>query len=408
VSAVRLLVLAPFPPRLDATHGGSRAIAELLVRLAPRHRIALLCARRDGEPGPDDELAAACDRIEQVTSERGNGTRDDLRVGLGLLGGTPMWVSRERVPDMERRIRETARDWRPDVVQLEYHLMGQYLDGLDGCPAPRVLRQLEPATVAAAGRMSRRRGLKRLAGHLDLSAWRRYERRVMTRVQTVVALTDRDAAAMAPLAGTTPIARIPLGVPIPARAADPFGSAEAELLFVGNFVHPPNCDAAERLVGAIFPRVLTQCPQAVLRIVGPNPPASLAGRSGAGITIEGEVASVAPFLERAAVFVAPLRQGGGMRVKVAEALAAGKAVVASRLAVEGMAVDGGEELLLAESDEDVAAAAVRLLRDRDLRGSLARRARRWAEANLGWEAPVAAFERLYANLLLAVRSGPPA
>jgi glycosyltransferase involved in cell wall biosynthesis len=408
VRALRLMVLAPFPPRLDATHGGSRAIAELLVRLALRHPIALLCARRAGEPGVDAEVASACDRVTEVRQAAGDRLLDDARVGLGLLSGTPMWVSRERVAGMGATIRDTAREWRPDVVQLEYHLMGQYLGALRGCPAPRILRQLEPGALAATGRMRRRRGIGRLAGALDLRAWQRYERRVMSGVHVVVTLTDRDAAALAPLAGTTPVTSIPLGVPIPLGAADPFGRAGTELLFVGNFIHWPNVDAAERLNSAILPRVRLQCPEATLRIVGANPPSSLVKAAGPGVTLEGEVSAVWPLLDQAAVFVAPLRVGGGMRVKVAEALAAGKAVVASRLAVEGLAVTGGEQLLLAESDEEIADALVCLLRDRERRGALARRARLWAEANLPWDRPVAAFERLYAGLHGPAGAGQPA
>ena len=134
------------------------------------------------------------------------------------------------------------------------------------------------------------------------------------------------------------------------------------VLFVGNFIHPPNQDAAERLVRSIFPRVRLEVPQAELRIVGPNPDAGLRAAAGLGVTFTGEVAEVWPHLEDAAVVVAPLRQGGGMRVKVAEALAAGKAVVATRLAAEGLTAEDGREVVLADTDEAIATAIVRSCR----------------------------------------------
>ncbi len=82
-----------------------------------------------------------------------------------------------------------------------------------------------------------------------------------------------------------------------------------------------------------------------------------------------------------------------------EALGAGKALVASALAVEGLDLVDGEQLVLAESDEEFAAAVVELLDDEGRRTELAVRARRWAEANLGWSRTIDAYDRLYANLL---------
>ena len=283
-------------------------------------------------------------------------------------------------------------------MQAEYHLMAQYFDAVG--PGPRrILRQLEPGAASAADRASRRRGAARLLGSLDSRAWRRYEARAIAAADTVVVLTERDRSALAPLAGTTPVVCIPLGVAIPERAADPLGADPPNLLFVGNFVHPPNADAAERLVREIFPLIRRRVPAAELRIVGPNPPADLQGYP--GVVVTGEVPDVWPYLESASVVVAPLRLGGGMRVKVAEALAAGKAVVATPLAAEGLGTSDGDHLLIAEEVEAIAHAAADLLQDPARRAALAARARSWAVERLAWDAPAAEFERLYDSLAAA-------
>ena len=106
-----------------------------------------------------------------------------------------------------------------------------------------------------------------------------------------------------------------------------------------------------------------------------------------------------PYLDAAAVFAAPLRLGGGMRVKVLEALAAGKAVVASPRAVDGLSVANGKQVVLAETDKEFATAIVELLREPQRRLEPARRAREWATANLGQERTTLAFEHLYDTLL---------
>ena len=162
------------------------------------------------------------------------------------------------------------------------------------------------------------------------------------------------------------------------------------MLFVGNFLHAPNIDAAMRLTQSIFPLVRRARPDAQLVIVGPEPPAALQSAGGDGVTITGPVDSVVPYLDAASVVVAPLAQGGGTRVKVLEALAAGKAVVASRRAAAGLDVVDGRHILLADDIGEFAAAIVRLLNDEKARIALARGAREWACAHGGWEPVVAA------------------
>jgi len=117
--------------------------------------------------------------------------------------------------------------------------------------------------------------------------------------------------------------------------------------------------------------------------------------------ITGQVPSVTPYLDRAAVVVVPVRLGGGMRVKVLEALASGKAVVASPRAVEGLELVDGQGIVIADSDEEFCTAISELVESVERRVSLGRDARSWAEANLGWEQVVLAYEDLYRNLLAA-------
>jgi glycosyltransferase involved in cell wall biosynthesis len=397
----RLLFLAPYPPRRDALHGGARAMAHLIGGLAERHRVALLCLRGDDEAGLEIELRERCEIAEELP-RRGRRRSKDLRERVGkhlrtvesLLAFRPKWATWCSLPAFEERLRTLHADWRPDVVQAEYHVMGQYL-ACAGGPARRVLNQYEPGAPAARERWRAggAHGVRDFREYLEMRAWERYERAVARRADAVVALTGRDRDAMLPYAGSTPLVVIPLGSAAPERALDPAGQAPPSVLFVGSFHHPPNVEAAARLAGSIFPRVRRRCPDAELHLVGDGPPLDLAGP---GVTVTGRVPDVEPWLDRAAVVAAPLSSGGGMRVKVLEALAAGKAVVASPLAAEGLQ---GAPLLLAETDEETADAIAGLIEDRDRRVALASRAREWSLAHLGWERTVEAFEGLYERLI---------
>ncbi len=400
----RLLFLLPFAPRLDARHGGGRAIAQLLAGLAPRHHLALLYLRAPDEPPIDDILRRRCDLVEEITrpshghSLAQRGLRN-LRLIISLLCGNPTWATNWAVAGYESRARSLARSWQPDIVQLEYHVMGQYLSALDNCPAPRVLIEHEPGIKAARDLWQSQRGFARVKHYLNMLAWKRFERAIVERVQAVVVFTERDRQVLTQLGRPTPIVRIPLGTMLPEQPLSPLGCQPPSLLFVGNFIHPPNVDAAVRLASAIFPQLQARFPELMLYIVGDQPPPRLRHMARENIVITGDVPDVTPYLDRAAVVVVPLRLGGGMRVKVLESLAAGKAMVASRLATEGLNLTDGEQIVLAESDYQFCEAILQLLSNPVRRASIAARARAWACANLSWDESVAEYELLYQRLI---------
>jgi polysaccharide biosynthesis protein PslH len=121
--------------------------------------------------------------------------------------------------------------------------------------------------------------------------------------------------------------------------------------------------------------------------------------AGGSVSVHGSVPDVTPFLDRAAIVVAPIRLGGSMRMKVLEALAAGKTLVATPRAAEGLEGLAGKRFVLAADEDELVDSLVQLLRNAERRGQLARDARSWAEQNLGWTRGVEAFESLYDDLV---------
>lgn len=397
----RLLFLLPFAPRFDATHGGGRVTAQLVAHLATRHHIALLYLRAASEPPIDDLLKDRCEIVEEVPRlDSGVSIKQRSSRVLALLRGKPFWAAVTAVGAYRAQLRKLVQTWQPDIIHLEFAVMGQYLSALDDCPASRILTEHEPGTKAARDLADSSVGLAKARYRISALAWERFEGSVIRQVQAVVVFTERDRRVISPLAPkSTPVLRIPLGTMVPERPLNPIGHRPLSLLFVGNFVHPPNAEAALRLIVEIFPPLQSHFPDLVLKIVGDQPTRQLRRMVNDKIIVTGRVPDVAPFLDSAAVVVVPLRLGGGMRVKVLEALAAGKAIVASPLAVEGLDVIAGEHVLLAETDQQFREAILQLLADREKRGFLAKNARAWACANLGWEKSVAAYEDLYNGLL---------
>lgn len=401
----RVLFLTPFPPRLDGSHGGSRTIAHLLVRLAERHSVAIVALRSPGDPPIDELLLATVDRYAEIPrlQPRSFAARAAhwARQRALLLCSVPLHVSGTAAKRYGAEVERVANEWKPDLVQIEFDVMGRFLGALGHTTAPRILVVHEPGLEAA--REGRTQG-GRIMRRLDVLAWRRFTRRLLSRVQAVVVFTERDRTSLAALGGSARILTIAPGVDVPpasSAGSDPYG-----LLFVGNFIHPPNIDAAWRLATQIFPRVRSRCPEATLQLVGPSPPDQLLGLHRDGITVAGHVPDVGPYLQGAALVVAPVRQGGGIRIKVLEALAAGKAVVATPLAVEGLELPVEEIVCVGESDAELTACILELLHDPVRRQAIGERARTWVGANLRWDDTVAAFEQLHASLLGDSQSAP--
>jgi glycosyltransferase involved in cell wall biosynthesis len=376
---MKLLVLSPFPPRCEASHGGARWVAGLVASLARSHRVVLVTLRGPDERGVDERLTQRCERVVEV--ERGPARtslvrtwRERQRLAMAVARA-PSWAIGSSVRAYAAELDRLVASWQPDLVHIESVVMAQY--------APRLAR---PIVVVDqdAGDESR--------------SMRRFRARALGYADAIVALTERDREAIAALLPSARVERIPLTVDLPRQPLDSRGNGR-DVIFVGHFMHPPNVEAAARLVHTIFPGIAARRPDARLVLVGAEPPATLSAAASENVLVTGEVDDVRPLLAAAAVVAAPLRSGGGMRVKVLEALAAGKALVASTLALEGVDVRAGEHALVADDDTSFADAVVTLLEDSERRSALGRAARAWAEAHVGWEQTTTAFEHLYTSLV---------
>lgn len=400
----RVLFILPFPPRADARHGGARAAAHIIAAHAARHEVAVLYLRLAREEEMEPALRAACSIVEEMRLPPSTGVLARLahRAGIAVrqARGMPYWPASVGSAQVADRIRRLVREWRPDVVRLECLPMGQFAGVAAERSAAVVLAAYDSFAEAAQEELASTHGVERAFASLQLARWRRYERSIVRRADAVVTFTPRDRAAYERAAdGATPVFEVALRAPFPDRALGAVGSSPPEIVFVGNFVHPPNVDAALRLVRTIAPRVWREVPEARITIVGHEPPAELLALAGERVTVTGSVPDVEPYLARAAVVAVPLRLGGGMRVKVLEALAAGKAVVATPRALEGLVLRDGVEARIADDADAIADAIVALLRAPEERVAMGARAREWARGALDPARWTDEYDGLYRQLL---------
>jgi glycosyltransferase involved in cell wall biosynthesis len=336
--------------------------------------------RTDFDPPPDDLGLKRVDRM--AIDDRSPGVGDQLRA-LGRLAA-PFEIPRRARAAVQPRLRQFISVPAPGQTTPEpydliwYFQVRAWVLAEDAVQGPSVvdIDDLEDEKILARSELPRlRQGLSgRLRGqagrlwiHEDVRRWRRLHRRIAAAVSATVLCSDLDARRSA-LPG---VRVIPNGYAAPDRPAGRSDvSSPPVFVFQGTLRYPPNADAARYLVDEIGPSLRTLVPGARIRLVGLAPPALADLDDPPSVTLTGQVPDIADELAQADVVVIPLRYGSGTRVKILEAFAHRIPVVATTVGAEGLDVQNGIHLLVADGPEAIARACARLVQDLTLRQSI--------------------------------------
>jgi glycosyltransferase involved in cell wall biosynthesis len=394
------------PPSAKSRGGRPQATHASLLELSRRHAITLV-TQAGGDPSDRDAIAmwrAAGVDVRVVAWPRYRGVRlwvRRMRLATSWLTGREPW---KNVLYRDRRIQnildQLLSEKRVDLVLVEDNLMGGY-DLQTQLPVVltehevRRPRRVEwrPVLMSASPR--------RVLGELDWQRWSGYQRKVWDRFDRIVCVTDEDATIASQLLPriASRIRVNPLGIEVP-QALDPSLEEPETIVFVGAMSHSPNVDAAVWLASDIMPVLRRKRPGVRLYIVGHSPTRSVLALASADVFVTGAVASVEPFLARAAVVVAPVRIGGGLRTKVIQAMAFGKPVVTSERGGRGIGDPGDDRpLIVADDAFDFASKCDALLADPERRHALGRRGRNYVIEHHSPRAYVDRLERVFEEIL---------
>jgi glycosyltransferase involved in cell wall biosynthesis/GT2 family glycosyltransferase len=388
----RVLIVSPYSP-YPPVHGGAVRILALLRRLAPEADVTLLAyadTQAELDPRSTAELKRICDKVVVIE-------RDTTAVG-GIL-----------FPNKTRGfcsslMRDEIEYWLDredfDVVQIEYthlaHLMPAAVPGL-----LRVLVEHDVSFVSLGrARATAATAAARIAFGFDWMRMLRYELAAVADADLVLTMSATDRDLLDRYVDTDHVVPIPNGVdcrafPFAAEGRDP-----ASILFVGFFRHEPNVEAVRYFCREVLPRVRARVPAVRFRIVGAYPPEVIRRLADdPAIEVTGRVDDIAAYYRSSAVFVAPVLQGSGTRLKILEAMASGCPVVATTIGAEGLDTSSGAELVLADDAASMAAAIVRLLEDPEESVAIARRARAHVESRFDWDIIAADLVRAYEKAL---------
>lgn len=280
---------------------------------------------------------------------------DTSRYVRALLRPAPLLVARFYSPEFARLLRRLAPEY--DVIQLE----GQFL--LPYVPAIRAVTRA-PIVLRAQNvefRIWERLGTRSFGARVVARSLRRWEIAHLNDCDALLPIAGEDARDFRTLGATRPALVVPCGVEAGAVAveADP-----NRAYFIGSMQYRPNQEAVRWLADEVWPRVIARAPRARLTVAGSGFPAALRTHlESRGIEVAADVPDLAPFASSFRTMLAPLFSGSGMRIKVLEAMAQGKAVIATTLGAGGIDVTPGENILIADDPDGFAEHVIRCMED---------------------------------------------
>jgi len=383
--------------------GGRIRSSKLLERLRREHEITIACFRQGDETDEQVErMRACCARVETVrwTESPKFSAGFYYELAANMVSRYPYVVQKYASRQMEQLISKLLDGSKYDLLLCDF--LQPSLNVLNSGFRPRVLFQhnVESVIVQRHHQQASNPAAK-LYFYLQ---WRKlfaYERRAATQFDHCIMVSEEDCRTMEELYGAQHTSGIPTGVDVdyfrPGNGED---TSENGIVFTGAMDWLPNEDAVLWFAKEVLPRIRSRV-NARLWIVGRHPRDVVKRLKSEedGIEVTGMVDDVRPYIDRAKVYVVPLRIGGGTRIKIYEAMAMGKPVVSTRVGAEGLPVVNGENVVLADDADTFAKHVADLLEDADARSRIGSAARTYVEENCAWDVAARRFSEICENVV---------
>lgn len=375
--------------------GGKIRSYHILKELARQHDVTLFTFYAAHPHDSHDELRRVLSRVEcyPLAIPAPGSTGDLINYARHVFSSYPYSMAKFYGPGVAEALWKLIHTERHNVIVCDFIVAAGVIPWEFPCPKVLFSHNVEAIIWQRHFRVARNPLWKAIC-------WREYrtmaraERTFLQRADHILTVSATDRDFFARFIDPCKITAIPTGVD--ADYFQPDGTAEKEnmLVFTGSMDWLPNEDAVFYFADEILPRIRDQIPAVRLWVVGRRPSQRLQtlATQNKGIEITGTVEDIRPYLRQASVCVVPLRVGSGTRLKIFEAMAMGKAVVATSVGAEGLPVQSGKNIILADRPEEFAQSAIRLLMDREARRRMGREARQLVEQKYSWASAANCFD----------------
>ena len=404
----QILWFSHFAPYPATGHGSLHRTHHLLVQASRRYEIDLVAlapagtfpsvAARDEAEHALQGIAASV-RIFPLPGDFGR-VRTAVRLARAAVTRPTYWEHLFEHAGAAEHMRDLLRRTRFDVAHIETVFLTGYVPLLGATPF--ILSHHNVESYLLDRRADRMQGPARAFFRRQARATLNIEREFGSRAVANLVVSDLDGDRLREIVPRARIETIPNGVDVAFFAPDAAESVRPRsLVWAGGMDWFPNADAIEWFASSLWPALAADDPERTAVIIGRHPPARATSLAAADPRVEvlGFVDDVRPYVRRAATYICPIRVGGGTRLKVLDALALGRPLVATRIGVEGIGLVDGVHYLEANEVSEFVAQIRRLEGDPDLAARVAEAGRAFVLAHYSWDGIGEQFRRVYDDVL---------
>ena len=397
----RLLLVLPIVPWPIRRNGISLRFAPIVDYLAQRYELDLLVLADENTALRPNGQLEQCHSLTVIKVPISSLPAWLRRIRTVLLTLAPWGAPHRRLRYAQRRLERAVLGylndrsypviiWATNHLEIACRIRRRYPETrcvIDLIDSPTLFSSRDASTNPVLRTLTKYNGWK----------WRRLERKARQAFDATIYISSVDACTV----GRDDMARVHV-VPNGIFHADAPSLAKASasnkvIGFLGDMSYQPNISAALRLAEHIFPRIRSTLGDTTLLIIGRDPVPSIRRLDGTAIRVTGTVENIWPYIASANIFVFPMFEGSGLQNKILEAMYAGVPIVTTSIAATSMGATSGEQLLVAESDDEIAAQAIKLLRDPAYANRLAEEARTFVMREFSWPAILPRYAAIVGN-----------
>ena len=393
--------LVPYPadagPKVRSLH-----VLEYLASAGHQITLVAFCRPTDTQQAID-HLATFCDEVYTVPIHRS--TFQNVKYFVkSVIQRSPFLIARDFDQNMFDLLRSLVNSNDYDAVHADQLWMAPYALATQKYSDKKLKLVLDQhnAVYLVPERMGKNSAnpLKKMVLDMEGEKLAEYEISICAQFDQVVWVTDEDRAALARIpngqadliSGPT----IPICVDPDSKLPVKRNPDSKRVTFLGGLHWPPNAEGLVWFYREVWPQIVAEVPDAVLTVIGKNPPAELAeGADHPNLDILGFVDELDPYLEDTAVFIVPLHSGGGMRVKIVDGWSWGLPIISTTIGAEGIKYSDQTNIVISDTEDEFARNTIELLMDEEKAARIAAEGRKNVETNFNWHITYKAWDQIY-------------